>query len=122
MNSVAWMTTGAIGSCLIAAMLEPSLAPDLLLGMLAPWVATSVTWLAVERQLARNPAGVHALLLRAFGLKLVFFAAYVVIVMQGVGVRSTAFIASFTVYFISLYCAQAFGFARVFAAQLRQAR
>jgi hypothetical protein len=32
------------------------------------------------------------------------------------------FIVSFTVYFISLYAAEAFGFARRFAGQLSQAR
>ena len=123
MIPVAWMTAGAVGTCIIAlAVWREAAGVEVPLGMLAPLVATAATWVAVDRQLHRNAAGVHALLLRAFAVKVVFFAAYVVIAIEAIGVRPVPFVVSFTVYFISLYCAEALGFARLFTAALRQAR
>jgi hypothetical protein len=121
MIPVVWMTASAVGSCLVAVALSGE-AAALWGGMLAPLGATVATWLAVEAQLRRDPAGVHALLLRGFAAKVVFFGVYVFLALEVLRLEPTPFILSFTVYFISLYCAEALGFARLFVAGLRQAR
>jgi hypothetical protein len=106
MKQVAWMTAGCVGSGVLAALVIRR-PVELLFGMLGPLVATSATWLAVTRAQRRNPAGLTSLLVGAFAAKLVFFAAYVVVVNRLWPMDLTVFGAAFTVYFMALYVVQA---------------
>jgi len=118
MTPVGWMVGASVGSWLGAtAMCGGRTGVSLFLGMLAPLAATVGTWLAVESALRRNPAGVTRVMMMGFAVKMVFFGAYVGAVLQlGTrAVRPRPFVASFTVYFIALYLAEALLLRRKFA-------
>jgi hypothetical protein len=118
-----WMAAGAIGTALIAALLAgPRPGLDIVLGMAAPLAAVVATWTAVTRTASRNPTLLTALLLRGFGLKMAFFALYVILAVAVAQVRIVPFIISFTSYFIALYFVEALLLSRLSAAHLRQAR
>jgi hypothetical protein len=95
---------------------------SVLAGLLGPLVAVAATWIVVSRVHHRNPGGVHAVMLGAFGVKAIFFAVYAVAVVKGFGVDVTAFGLSFAVCFITLYAIEAALFARLFRTPVEGAR
>jgi len=107
MKQVVWMAAGCVGSWLVAAALLDR-STELLLGMAGPLVAAAGTWIAVERAHRQDPARVTRLMMAAFGLKMLFFGAYVVAVSRVPGLDLVAFGAAFFVYFVVLYVVQAF--------------
>ena len=56
-----------------------------------------------------------SLMMAAFAGKMVFFGAYVVLVLRGLPVQPLPFIISFTAYFIGLYLIEALYLKRLFA-------
>ena len=93
-----------------------------LAGLAGPLVAVIATWIAVTRVHRRDPAAVHGVMLTAFAVKMVFFAAYAVVMVKGLGLDVSAFGISFAVFFISLYAIEAVLFARLFRAPVQGAR
>lgn len=94
----------------------------LLAGLAGPLVAVVATWIAVARVHRRNPAAVHGVMITAFAVKMVFFAAYAVVMVKGLGLDVSVFGISFAVFFISLYAIEAVLFARLFRAPVQGAR
>lgn len=108
MKAAAWMAAGSLGLWIVAAaFVDGPTAVDLLLGMLAPLVVVGGTWMLIEREHARHPERVTALMIKAFAGKLVFFGAYVVVMLGMLSRRPVPFIASFTTSFIVLYACEA---------------
>jgi hypothetical protein len=85
-----------------------------LLGMLGPLVVAVGTWVLTERTYKRDPGRVTALMVGAFGGKMVFFGAYVAVMLRLFAVRPVPFVASFTSYFIALYLIEALYLRRLF--------
>lgn len=83
-------------------------------GMIGPLAAAAATWTVVARTFRRNPAGVTHVMLAAFMVKALFFAAYVVVMIKLVGVQPLPFVLSFAAFFIGLYGVQAVLLARLF--------
>src|SRR6266508_2173774 len=118
MRAAAWMVAGSVASWLIvAAIVGLRAGGDVLLGMLAPLVAATVSWILTERTWRRDPSRVTGLMLGAFGVKAVFFGAYVAVMIKGAGLRPVPFVAGFTGYFIALYLVEALLLRRMFAAR-----
>src|SRR5262245_6828722 len=109
MTRIAWITAGCLITAGVAiAIVGRSLADEILLGMLGPLVAVSLTWILIERTVRHAPGRLTQLLMSAFILKMVFFGVYVVAVLRGgIGVQTVPFAVSFTAYFISLYAIEA---------------
>ena len=116
MNPVVSMSAASLISALIAVAIvgRPS-AVGVLLGMLAPLVAASVSWVFTERTYKRDPQQLTGLMLNAFGAKMLFFGAYVGVMLKIVEVRPVPFVLSFTAYFIALYLTEALLMRRLFA-------
>jgi hypothetical protein len=83
-------------------------------GLIGPLVAVVVTWLAVSWTFRRNPAAVTNVMLAAFLVKVIFFAAYVVLMVRVLAVEPKPFIIAFATSFIVLYGLEAWLFARLF--------
>ena len=116
MKAAAWMAGTALASGFVAsAIAGRPLAAEILLGMLAPLAAATVSWVLTERTYTREPQRLTALMIGAFGAKMLFFGAYVAVMLAVVGLRSTPFIVSFTSYFIALYLTEALLMRRLFA-------
>jgi hypothetical protein len=92
---------------LVTALAQAPVNPEVLFGMLGPLVASLVTWALVERVHVTAPERVMNVLMQAFLAKVLFFGAYIAVMLRVVGVRSMPFAISFTGFFIGLYVMQA---------------
>jgi hypothetical protein len=116
MKAVASMAAASVLSALLAvAIAGQSWAVEVLLGMLAPLLAASVSWVLTERTYTRDPQRLNGLMLNAFGAKMLFFGGYVGVMLRVVGLRPAPFVVSFTGYFIALYVTEALLMRRLFA-------
>jgi energy-converting hydrogenase Eha subunit C len=81
--------------------------------MLGPLASALVSWIAMERQYLRSPAGMTSLLIKGFAAKMVFFAGYATVLLSSGLVQPIPFVISFMAYFISLHAIEAFGLRRL---------
>jgi hypothetical protein len=88
---------------------------DVLAGMVGPLVVATSTWVMTERTYRRRPERLTALMITAFGVKMVFFGAYVAVALMALSVRPIPFVTSFIGYFIGLYLIEALYLRRLFA-------
>jgi hypothetical protein len=115
MKMASWMVGASIASWLtIVALVGTSTAVEVLWGMMGPLVVASGSWVLIERAYRRNPVGLTSLMIKAFAGKLMFFGAYVAIVLRGLSVHPVPFVVSFTGYFIALHLTEALGLRRLF--------
>jgi hypothetical protein len=116
MKPVAVMVAAGVGSWLAASMLlDSGMRLEVLWGMIGPLVAVSGSWVLVERAYRRNPQTVTGLMIWAFAFKLVFFGAYVTVMLQVLSLRQVPFVASFVSYIGGLYLLEALYLRRLFA-------
>lgn len=114
-HPVVLIVTGCLASWLLfAAAFGEAAGVELPLGMLGPLVAVVGSWLLVEHVHRHNPAGVTAVMMTAFAVKMVYFGAYVVAMVRLVELRPVPFIVSFTGYFLTLYLVEALLLRRLF--------
>lgn len=92
----------------------PSVERELLLGMVGPLLATTASWAVAERTYRLRPEALTRVMTAAFGVKILFFGAYVALMLRVVGLRLAPFAASFFSYFIGLYLIEALYFRRLF--------
>lgn len=113
------MTTGSVGSWLgvsvMASALGASLHPELLLGMIGPLVSAAATWVVVERTFTTDPARLTGVMIVGFGVKMLWFGAYVTVALGPLGARLVPFVVSFTTYFVALHLVEALFLRRLFA-------
>jgi hypothetical protein len=110
------MGAAAVGSSLAVAAV-PGVESDreVLLGLLAPLAGALATAILVVRTWAARPEALTPLMIAAFGGKLLFFGAYVTVVLKVLAVRPLPFVISFTTYFIALHLGEALWLQRFFA-------
>jgi len=87
---------------------------DVLVGMVGPLIVATSTLVMTERTYRRHPERLTALMITAFGVKMVFFGAYVAIALMALSVRPIPFVTSFIGYFIGLYLIEALYLRRLF--------
>ena len=85
------------------------------LGTLGPLVAACGSWIVIERTMKREPTQVTPTMLKLFAVKMLFFGAYVAVMLKVVGLHPIPFVVSFTGYFIALYLTEALLMRRLFA-------
>jgi len=84
-------------------------------GMIGPLTAACATWIAVERTVRVNPAGLTGMMMSAFVVKMLAFGAYVVVVVRVLALPVAPFGLSFTGYFVGLYATEAVMLRRLLA-------
>jgi hypothetical protein len=87
---------------------------DILLGMCAPLVVASVSWVLMARTYARDPGNLTAMMIAAFAVKMVVFGAYVALMIAVVKVKPAPFAAAFTLVFVASYVVEAMLLRRLF--------
>lgn len=123
MKPVWWMVGPSVGSWMAVAAVPAVGAPlEVLLGMLAPLAAAVATWVLIVRAYRSHPERLTALMMKAFGAKMLFFGAYVTVVLWGPAVRPMPFVISFTLYFIALHLLEALFLQRLFSGGMREVR
>jgi hypothetical protein len=114
---VAWMIGICLLSCGAVIVVGGSaIVPELLFGMAAPLASAIVTWLVMARTQASAPERLTNVLISAFGIKMVLFGAYVVVMLGVLSMRPVPFIASFTSYYVALHLGEALLLKRLVAA------
>jgi hypothetical protein len=109
-------------SVLSAALLGARFGREVWLGMFAPLLVVSVTWVLAERVHKANPSLLTSAMITAFAGKLVFFGAYVGLVIGVLDVRRAPFVASFAGYFIGLHMIEAHLLKRLFVSDIATRR
>jgi hypothetical protein len=95
-------------------MLSARFGREVWLGMFAPLLVVSVTWVLTERMHKTHPERLTSLMISAFAGKLVFFGAYVGWAVGMLGVEPVPFALSLTGYFIALHMIEALWLKRLF--------
>jgi len=120
MKSVTWMISASMLSGLAAAaLLGPTSGIPILFGMIGPLAIAIATWVLVERTYRADPERLTSLMVAGFAGKMVFFGAYVTVMLRLLNLPPVPFIASFTSYFIALHLTEALHLRRLFAAGAR---
>ena len=123
MTPVWWMVgLSGLSWLVAAALLDAHARIEVLYGMLGPLAMVSGSWVLMERAYRRNPQRLTAVMVAAFAGKLVFFGAYVAVMLRVLSVRPRTFVASFTGYFIALYLIEALYLRRLIAGGPRATR
>lgn len=116
MNLTRWMVVGSVLSWLaVTAIAGPSTRLEVFFGMLGPLLVTIVSWVMADRTYRSRPERLTAFMITAFAAKLVFFGGYVAFGLGVLGLEPVPFVASFTVYYISLHMAEAACMRQLFA-------
>jgi hypothetical protein len=116
MKPVASMATASALSWVIAALIvDQRTGIEILFGMLGPLAATSGTWVLVERIYRQRAEALTTVMASAFVAKIVFFGAYIAVMILLLRFRPVPFVVSFTSYFIALYLMEALYLRRLFS-------
>src|SRR5688500_2768042 len=108
MTPVGWMMGLSVCSWLVAAaLLAPQARVEVLYGMLGPLAMTAGSWVLMERTYRRDPQRLTTVMVAAFAGELVFFGAYVAVIVGVLSLRPRTFVVSFASYFILLYLIEA---------------
>jgi hypothetical protein len=92
---------------------------EVLFGMLGPLAGAVGTWVLVARTYGAHPERLMSLMVAAFGGKVVFFGAYVTVMLEGLSLEPLPFVISFTSYFVGLYAVEAWCLQRLFGRAAR---
>jgi Kef-type K+ transport system membrane component KefB len=92
-----------------------SLMPELLLGMAGPLTSAVLTWQVLERTQSLTPERLTNVMITAFGVKVLLFAVYVVVILWALGLRPKPFMLSFTGYYVGLHIVEAMFLRRLLA-------
>jgi len=102
------MAGAAIGSWLAVSVAGGDrVNPESFFGMAGPLVAVCASWIAVKRTHHAAPERVMGVMIVWFALKLVFFGAYMAVMIRLLSLRTVPFVTAFVRYFIALYAMQA---------------
>ena len=116
MTLAGWMAGAAAASAALAVVLVgTAYAAEILLGMFGPLAETAASWVLAEQVFRRRPERLTAVMITAFAGKLVFFGAYVAVMVGVLSLRPVPFMASFTAYFIALHFVEALALRRMFS-------
>jgi hypothetical protein len=117
MKLVWWMLTGSVISSLVLTTLVGSRTRiEIWMGMLGPLAAALASWIGMERQYKRRPEGLTGFMIKAFAIKMIFFALYITVLLSIRLVQPVPFVISFIGYFLSLHTVEAIGLRRLQAA------
>jgi len=121
---VAWMIGGSVASCLAAIMVSivakgSSVIPELVLGMAGPLASAVVSWQVLERTHASAPERLSTTMIVAFGVKMLLFGVYVVVILGVLALRPKPFMVSFTSYYVALHVVEAMFLRRLLAGGMR---
>jgi hypothetical protein len=105
--TVAWLVA--------AAALGTQTGIEVLCGMLGPLAMACATWVLAERTWRLHPERLMSQLIAAFAGKMVFFGAYVAVMLRVLTLRPVPFVVSFTGAFIVLHLMEALGLRNLFA-------
>ena len=119
MKLIWWMLTGSLLTALaLTFVVAPGSRYELWLGMLGPLAAAVLSWGAMLRKFRKHPDRLTALMIKAFGAKMVFFAVFITVLVVFGSAEPVPFVCSFGFYFIALHLTEAVGLYRLQASSV----
>ena len=110
----------SVASWFVAALIvDRRTGIEILFGMLGPLIATASSWVLAERIYRQRTEQLTTVMATAFVAKIVFFGAYIAVVIVLLRFRPVPFVVSFTSYFITLYLMEALYLRRLFSERSR---
>jgi hypothetical protein len=82
-------------------------------GMIGPLVVASATWALMKQTYRRDPGLLTPLMLKLFAGKMVFFGAYVAVMLAVLALPAVPFVASFTICFVASHLIEALSLRRL---------
>jgi len=113
MRPVVWMVAASVGTWLVATTLLERYAVEIGFGMAGPLIAAVASWVAYERTFRLAPDRLTGVMVTALVLKMVFFGAYVVVLVRMAGLGAEPLVTSFGAYFIGLHAIEALSLRRL---------
>jgi hypothetical protein len=115
MTALLWMFGLCGAAWLAATALAPdAVNPEMFWGLAGPLVSASATWVVTTRTYAAAPERLTQVMVLGFGIRVLFFGAYVVGMLRGLGLRPVPFVVSFAGCFITLHVVEALFLRRLF--------
>lgn len=116
MNAVWWVIGVAVTAAVsVSAFVDGPDGRAVLLGMAGPVAVSAASWTLTTRTWARDKAALLPQMLKAFTAKVLFFVAYVVVMLKVFDARPVPFVLSFTVTFFATHLAEAYCLKRLMA-------
>ncbi|MCU1385188.1 MAG: hypothetical protein JWL71_3885 [Acidobacteria bacterium] len=116
MTPVVWMVGAGLVSWLAATIgFGAGAMSATLYGMAGPLVVAITTWRLADQTYRRDPVALTGLMMAGFVAKMVFFGAYVAVVLTVLSQPAVPFAVSFTSAFIALHLIEALALRRLFA-------
>ena len=123
MTPVLWMAGVGLATWLaVTAATGPAAHPEALFGLLGPLASAGATAVLTERTYRTAPERVMRVMLGALAVKIVFFGAYVVVMLEGLALRPVPFAVSFAGFFVLVYGMEALFLQRLLRGDARQVR
>lgn len=117
MKEVALMAGVSVVTWLaVSASTDAGVGTALFYGMVGPLLMACATWIIAERAYRHDPQSLTAWMVGGFAFKLVFFGAYVALMIRIVGLSPRPFVVGFSSYFIALHLVEALLLRRLFGA------
>lgn len=87
---------------------------EVLLGVLGPLLVACGAWVLMERTYRRRPEAFTSTVIAGFGFKLVFFGAYLAVMLRWLRLMPLPFVASFIGSFVAFHLVEALFLRRLF--------
>ena len=117
------MVGASAATCLAIGLFLPrQTSIEVMFGMLGPLAAATISMILAQRTYQRRPEALTRFMIAAFGAKLVFFGAYVAVMLRVLMLTPMPFVISFTGYFIVLYLIEALFLKRLFGRGMQASR
>jgi hypothetical protein len=114
MKTVTWMVAGCAAAWLLVTVtLGERANPEAFWGMVGPLVSATVSWIIYARVHRVSPVRLTNVMIAGVLLKLVFFSAYVAIMVRVVALRPGPFIVSLVAVFIALHAIETISLRRM---------
>jgi hypothetical protein len=119
LTPILWLASASVVS---AALLGAWFGREVWLGMFAPLIVVSVSWVLTERVYRAQPERLTSVMIGVFAGKLIFFGAYVGLAVGVLGVKPVPFALSLTGYFIVLHLIEALWLKRLLVSDVATRR
>ena len=115
MNAAVWMAGATAAVWLLAApFLDSRARTEMFFGMLGPVLVASASWVLTERTYRQRPAALTSVMIASFAFKVIFFGAYVAVMLRVLTLRPVPFVLSFAGSLAGLYLMEALYLRRLF--------
>ena len=105
---LAWMVAASLAACGVAISLAGhAVAREIVFGMAGPLLSVVVSWWVLERTHEATPERLTTVMIAAFGVKMVLFGVYVVVMLAVLSLRPLPFMLSFTGHYVTLHLIEA---------------